>query len=214
MGGAALTLTTAGAVTPPPTTTTEVTSTASAAAPSATSAPVVTEPPVSTAGLTATTTVASAVTPAAGSAMPQKSEAAASKKGKRAKRKPSKVARQRIMAAKAVSVAKKQIGDPYQWGASGPHAFDCSGLVYYSWKKAGVRLPRVTYAQYARVKKKVAFRNLKPGDLLFFRGKGHVGMYVGKGKMIHAPSRGKTVRIEKLSGWRRASFSGAVRPGL
>lgn len=207
-------MTTAGAVTPPPATPSEVTSTASAAVPSAVSTPAVTMPPVSVTGRTATTTVASAVTSAAGSAMPQRAETAASRKAKRARKKLSKVARQRIMAAKAVSVAKKQIGDPYRWGASGPHAFDCSGLVYYSWKKAGVLLPRVTYAQYARVRKKVAFRNLKPGDLLFFRGKGHVGMYVGKGKMIHAPSKGKTVRIEKLSDWRKASFSGAVRPGL
>ncbi|RBQ20243.1 glycoside hydrolase [Spongiactinospora rosea] len=131
-----------------------------------------------------------------------------------AAKKLSKAAAQRIKAAKAVSVARKQVGDPYRWGGSGPGAFDCSGLVQFSWKKAGVRLPRVTYSQYARIKKKVSFKNLRPGDLMFFRGKGHVGMYVGDGKMVHSPSSGKTVRVEKLSGWRKASFSGAVRPGL
>ncbi|MBB3732051.1 C40 family peptidase [Nonomuraea dietziae] len=110
-------------------------------------------------------------------------------------------------------MAKKQLGDPYRYGGTGPGSFDCSGLVQYAWSKAGIRIPRVTHSQYARIKKKVSWRSLKPGDLMFFRGKGHVGMYVGKGRMIHSPSSGKTVRIEKISGWRKSSFAGAVRPG-
>ncbi|MFD0659873.1 C40 family peptidase [Thermocatellispora tengchongensis] len=139
---------------------------------------------------------------------------ATAKKNKKAKTaKLSKAAKQRIKAAKAVAVAKKQVGDPYRWGGTGPNAFDCSGLVQYAWRKAGVPIPRVTHSQYARIRTKVSFKNLKPGDLLFFRGKGHVGMYIGKGRMVHSPSSGKTVRIEKLNGWRKASFSGAVRPG-
>ncbi|HLU71943.1 MAG TPA: C40 family peptidase [Nonomuraea sp.] len=129
-------------------------------------------------------------------------------------KKQTKAARQKMKALKAVAVAKKQIGDPYRYGATGPHAFDCSGLVQFAWKKAGVKIPRVTYSQFARIKKKVSYKNLQPGDLMFFRGLGHVGMYVGKGKMIHSPSTGKTVRVEKVSGWRKASFAGAVRPGL
>ncbi|GAA2815466.1 hypothetical protein GCM10020219_104990 [Nonomuraea dietziae] len=124
-----------------------------------------------------------------------------------------KAARQKLRAAKAVGVAKKQLGDPYRYGGTGPGSFDCSGLVQYAWSKAGIRIPRVTHSQYARIKKKVSWRSLKPGDLMFFRGKGHVGMYVGKGRMIHSPSSGKTVRIEKISGWRKSSFAGAVRPG-
>ncbi|GAA2383307.1 hypothetical protein GCM10010404_44580 [Nonomuraea africana] len=124
-----------------------------------------------------------------------------------------KAARQKMRAAKAVDVAKKQVGDPYRYGGTGPGSFDCSGLVQYAWAKAGIRIPRVTHSQYARIKKKVSWRSLKPGDLMFFRGKGHVGMYVGKGRMIHSPSTGKTVRIEKINGWRKASFAGAVRPG-
>ncbi|MER5647045.1 C40 family peptidase [Streptosporangium sp. NPDC002524] len=131
-------------------------------------------------------------------------------KGKAGK---SRAALQKIRAGKAVSAAKKQIGDPYRWGASGPGAFDCSGLVRYAWKKAGVSLPRITHSQYRSIRKKVSWSKLHPGDLLFFSGKGHVGMYVGKGRMVHSPSSGKTVRIVRLAGHYRSSFAGAVRPG-
>jgi cell wall-associated NlpC family hydrolase len=124
------------------------------------------------------------------------------------------VAKQRVKAQTAVSVAKKQIGDPYRWGATGPGAFDCSGLLVYSWRKAGVRLPRIAASQFRSVKKKVSWKHLKPGDLMFFSGLGHAGMYVGHGKMIHSPHSGARVRIDKLSGYRRASFVGAVRPGV
>jgi cell wall-associated NlpC family hydrolase len=122
-------------------------------------------------------------------------------------------ARQKARAFRAVSAARKQVGDPYRYGGTGPGSFDCSGLVQYAWRKAGVRIPRVTHSQYARISRKVSWSALQPGDLMFFRGRGHVGMYVGHGKMIHSPSSGRTVRIEKINGWRRASFAGAVRPG-
>lgn len=147
-------------------------------------------------------------------AAPKSVTPAAKKSGGAKSTKLSKAARQRIKATKAVSVAKKQIGDPYRWGASGPNAFDCSGLVMYSWRKAGVKLPRITGSQYRAVKKKVSWKNLKPGDLMFFSGLGHVGMYVGKGKMIHSPHSGTRVQINKLSKYRKASFVGAVRPGI
>ncbi|MFI7447069.1 C40 family peptidase [Nonomuraea sp. NPDC049714] len=136
----------------------------------------------------------------------------AAKSAKSAKR--AKVARQQLMAGKAVAVAKKQIGDPYRYGGTGPGSFDCSGLVQFAWKKAGVKIPRVTYSQFARIRTKVSYKNLREGDLMFFRGLGHVGMYVGGGKMIHSPRTGERVRIEKLAGWRKSSFVGAVRPGL
>ncbi|MGJ6961493.1 C40 family peptidase [Streptosporangium sp. G11] len=129
------------------------------------------------------------------------------------KTKMSKAALQKVRAGKAVSAAKKQIGDPYRWGASGPGAFDCSGLVRYAWRKAGVSLPRITHSQYRSIRKKVSWSKLLPGDLLFFSGKGHVGMYVGKGRMVHSPSSGKTVRVVRLAGYYRSSFAGAVRPG-
>ncbi|MED7925574.1 C40 family peptidase [Nonomuraea sp. LP-02] len=125
-----------------------------------------------------------------------------------------KVARQQAKAHRAVAVAKNQIGDPYRYGGTGPGSFDCSGLVQYAWKKAGIRLPRVASSQFARTRTKVSWKKLKPGDLMFFNGLGHVGMYVGKGKMIHSPRTGERVRIDKLSGWRKSSFVGAVRPGM
>ncbi|WP_440097724.1 C40 family peptidase [Streptosporangium sp. H16] len=128
--------------------------------------------------------------------------------------KKSRAALQKVRAGKAVSAAKRQIGDPYRWGASGPGAFDCSGLVRYAWRKAGVSLPRITHSQYRSIRKKVSWSNLRPGDLLFFSGKGHVGMYVGKGRMVHSPSSGKTVRVVRLAGYYRSSFAGAVRPGV
>ncbi|MFJ2029244.1 C40 family peptidase [Streptosporangium sp. NPDC087985] len=143
---------------------------------------------------------------------PAQTGTAARSSVKTAKAKMSRAELQKVKAAKAVSVARKQIGDPYRWGASGPGAFDCSGLVQYAWRKAGVSLPRITYSQYRAVRKKVSWSNLRPGDLMFFYGKGHVGMYVGKGRMVHSPSSGKTVRIAELEGYYRSSFAGAVRP--
>ncbi|MFC5832485.1 C40 family peptidase [Nonomuraea insulae] len=131
-----------------------------------------------------------------------------------AQRKAAKAARQKSKARTAVAVAKDQIGDPYRYGGTGPGSFDCSGLVQFAWKRAGVKLPRVASSQFARIRHKISWRKLKPGDLMFFSGLGHVGMYVGKGKMIHSPRTGERVRIDKLGGWRRSSFVGAVRPGM
>ncbi|WP_043638403.1 C40 family peptidase [Nonomuraea candida] len=136
-----------------------------------------------------------------------------SKKATATQRRAAKVARQKAKARKAVAVAKNQIGDPYRYGGTGPGSFDCSGLVQFAWKKAGVKLPRVASSQFARTRNKISWRNLQPGDLMFFNGLGHVGMYVGKGKMIHSPRTGERVRIDKLGGWRKSSFVGAVRPG-
>ncbi|HEY9523131.1 MAG TPA: C40 family peptidase [Thermopolyspora sp.] len=152
--------------------------------------------------ITLTTARTSAATAAATTETPVKAD-----------KKQSKVAKQRVMARKAVKVAKRQLGDPYRYGATGPGAFDCSGLVQFAWRKAGVRIPRVTTSQYQGIKKKVSWSDLRLGDLLFFHGKGHVGMYVGHGKMIHSPHTGAVVRIDKLSDWRKATFDGAVRPG-
>lgn len=123
------------------------------------------------------------------------------------------VSRQQKRAAIAVRYAKAQIGDRYKYGGNGPSSWDCSGLVRASWRKAGVKLPRVTYSQYRAVKKKVSWSHLRSGDLVFFYNKGHVGIYVGKGYMIHAPSSGKRVQKVKLGSYYHHHFSGAVRPG-
>ncbi|MGH3391071.1 MAG: C40 family peptidase [Actinomadura sp.] len=118
---------------------------------------------------------------------------------------------------KAVAKAKQKTGAPYVWGATGPNSFDCSGLVQWAYRKAGTKLPRVTYAQYRKFHRhKVAWKNLVVGDLVFFHGKGHVGIVSKrKGKqlwMIHAPSSGSYVQQVKLDRYRKQTFSGAVRP--
>jgi len=104
--------------------------------------------------------------------------------------------------AQAVELARAQLGKPYQWGASGPDKFDCSGLVLYVYKALGVPLPRMSGEQ-AGSGYHVDRADLEPGDLVFFRLTGgpinHVGIYVGRGKFIHAPRTGKTVRVAKLS---------------
>jgi len=94
-----------------------------------------------------------------------------------------------------------EIGKPYQWGAAGPDSFDCSGLVYYIYGKLGISLPRVSAAQ-AKAGTYVPKSDLVYGDLVFFANDGknvnHVGIYVGSGEFVHAPSSGKTVRISTL----------------
>lgn len=107
-----------------------------------------------------------------------------------------------------VEVARKQLGDRYSAGSSGPSAFDCSGLVRYVYRVVtGKELPHYSGAQYSRTKK-VSKANAKPGDLVFFLrgGAHHVGIYLGHGKMIDAAGYGEGVRISPISGswWSRA----------
>jgi cell wall-associated NlpC family hydrolase len=96
----------------------------------------------------------------------------------------------------AVRVALEQRGDRYRYGAKGPNAFDCSGLMYYSWRHAGKAIPRTSSAQ-RRWARNVGWAHKLPGDLLFYRG--HAAMYVGaaggKQWMMEAPHRGKPVRL-------------------
>ena len=113
-----------------------------------------------------------------------------------------------------VTVAKKQIGDRYSAGASGPSAFDCSGLTRYVYKvAAGKELPHQSRAQVAKVKR-ISRANAKPGDLVFFfrGGAHHVGIYIGHGRMVDAAGYGKGVRISPISGsWWSRSYSGMGR---
>lgn len=94
------------------------------------------------------------------------------------------------------------LGAPYRYGGSGPRGFDCSGLVYYSYRKAGIAVPRTTGAQY-RQSQRVKLSALQPGDLIFFRISrerfSHVGIYAGDGRFIHAPSSGKRVSYALLT---------------
>lgn len=112
-------------------------------------------------------------------------------------------------AGQAVAFAYRALGLPYVWGATGPHAYDCSGLTQAAWKAAGVSLPRTTYTQIS-AGTRVPRSQLRPGDLVFFySGISHVGLYIGGGRMIHAPHPGAPVRIAPVS---EMPFAGATRP--
>ncbi|MGW0870319.1 NlpC/P60 family protein [Streptomyces sp. NPDC002740] len=111
-------------------------------------------------------------------------------------------------AADAVSYAYSKLGSPYVWGATGPNAFDCSGLVLASYRSAGVSLPRTTYAQIG-AGQRISRSELLPGDLVFFySGITHVGLYVGDGQMIHAPNPSAPVRLAPID---EMPFAGATR---
>jgi cell wall-associated NlpC family hydrolase len=114
-------------------------------------------------------------------------------------------------AQKAVAFAYAQLGKPYQWGATGPGSFDCSGLVQAAWAAAGVSIPRTTYEQWAALPH-VSTSALEPGDLLYMDGIGHVVMYVGGGQIIDAPQTGRDVEKVPLAGWYASSLVGAARP--
>lgn len=101
-------------------------------------------------------------------------------------------------AAKVINFAEAQIGKPYVWGATGPDSYDCSGLTQDAWKAAGITLPRTTWDQ-VKVGTTVKTADAKPGDLVFFYDDiSHVGIYIGDGKMIHAPKPGTNVRVESI----------------
>ncbi|MFN8223212.1 MAG: C40 family peptidase [Gaiellales bacterium] len=110
---------------------------------------------------------------------------------------------------RAVVVARRYLGVPYRWGGMSPSGFDCSGLVAFAWGKVGVQLPHNAAAQWA-YGHPVSLAHLRPGDLVFFSGLGHVGIAVGHGRYIHAPQSGEVVEIDSLA--RRAgSIVGARR---
>jgi peptidoglycan DL-endopeptidase CwlO len=114
-------------------------------------------------------------------------------------------------AQKAVSFAYAQIGKPYEWGATGPGSYDCSGLTQAAWAYAGVSIPRVSYDQMSDLPS-VSTSALEPGDILGFAGNSHVGIYVGGGYLIDAPQTGEDIEKVALSGWYQSELDGAVRP--
>jgi cell wall-associated NlpC family hydrolase len=111
----------------------------------------------------------------------------------------------------AIAYAEAQIGKPYVWGGTGPDGFDCSGLVMMAYNSAGVSIPRTSEEQWAWGPK-IQPGQEEPGDLVFFAGLGHVGIYVGGGQFIHAPHTGSVVRIDSLgAGWYASEYDGAKR---
>jgi cell wall-associated NlpC family hydrolase len=114
-------------------------------------------------------------------------------------------------AQQAVAYAYSKIGDPYVWGASGPSAFDCSGLTSAAWASAGISIPRISYDQISSLPS-VPLNALQPGDILGFSGNSHVGLYVGNNQLIDAPTAGSNVELISLSGWYAQTLDAAVRP--
>jgi len=112
------------------------------------------------------------------------------------------------LGARAADYAKRFIGVPYRWGGSSPSGFDCSGLVRFIYQRFGINLPHSSYADF-NVGRRVSRWALKPGDLVFFSGVGHVGMYIGNNRFIHAPHSGTTVQISSMSD--HGSYDGARR---
>ncbi|MBN6053419.1 C40 family peptidase, partial [Nonomuraea sp. RK-328] len=113
---------------------------------------------------------------------------------------------------RALKYALDKRGTPYVWGGASPKGYDCSGLMLRAYQHAGITLPRTAAQQFNAFSRKISWKNLKPGDLVFFHGLGHVGMISKPGYMVHSPRTGDVVKVERLSAWRRSSFVGAVRP--
>jgi cell wall-associated NlpC family hydrolase len=109
--------------------------------------------------------------------------------------------------ARAAAIALKAVGVPYRWGGASPAGgFDCSGLVYWAYGRLGIKLPHSSYALHD-LGRPVARSKMKAGDLLFFSGLGHVGIYIGRGRMVHAPHSGSRVEVVRLG---QSSYGGRL----
>jgi cell wall-associated NlpC family hydrolase len=112
---------------------------------------------------------------------------------------------------RVVDYAKRFRGVRYVYGGTSPRSgFDCSGFVRFVYAHFGVPLAHSSYAQFG-LGRRVGRASLRPGDLVFFDGLGHVGIYIGNGRFIHAPHTGTRVRVETLGGWYSSRFDGARR---
>jgi peptidoglycan DL-endopeptidase CwlO len=109
-----------------------------------------------------------------------------------------------------VGIAMQYLGVPYVWGGSTPRGFDCSGFVMYVFAQIGVSLPHSSYAMFG-MGTPVSISQLQPGDLVFFTGASHMGIYIGGGQFIHAPHTGDVVKISSLSGYYSSNFAGGRR---
>jgi peptidoglycan DL-endopeptidase CwlO len=109
-----------------------------------------------------------------------------------------------------VGIAMQYLGTPYVYGGASPSGFDCSGFIMYVFSQIGVSLPHNAAAQYG-YGTPVDRSQLQPGDLVFFNGLGHAGIYVGGGSFIHSPHTGDVVKISSISGWYSSTWVGARR---
>ena len=99
---------------------------------------------------------------------------------------------------RAAKIALRAVGIPYRWGGASPASgFDCSGLVYWAYGRVGIEVPHSSYGLYGEGRYVVRSR-MKAGDVLFFSGLGHVGLYLGHGRMVHAPQSGRRVEVVRL----------------
>ncbi len=109
-----------------------------------------------------------------------------------------------------VGIAMNYLGVPYVWGGASPSGFDCSGFTMYVYAQVGISLPHNAAMQYG-MGSAVGREFLQPGDLVFFNGLGHVGLYIGGGQFIHAPHTGDVVKISSLTDWYASTYVGARR---
>ena len=110
-----------------------------------------------------------------------------------------------------VGIAMRYLGVPYRWGGASPSTgFDCSGFTMYVFAQIGVSLPHYTGSQY-QMGSPVSRDQLQAGDLVFFNGLGHMGIYIGGGNFIHAPHTGDVVKISSMTGWYASTYVGARR---
>lgn len=144
---------------------------------------------------------------AAAAANAANAASAAQESGKANKTTAQPTAASNAAAQAAVNFALSQVGKPYVWGASGPSAYDCSGLTMAAYRAAGITIPRVTYGQMA-AGTSVSQSALMPGDLVFFYGGEHVGIYIGNGQVVHAADVGIGVIVSQVS---YMPFAGATR---
>jgi peptidoglycan DL-endopeptidase CwlO len=115
-------------------------------------------------------------------------------------------------ADQAIAFAYAQVGKPYEWGGTGPDAYDCSGLVQAAWAAAGVSIPRTTEEQWAALPH-IPMSDLEPGDLILYNGESHVAIYVGDGYIIDAPQTGMDVeRIPMSTSWYADNEDGVAVP--